>query len=313
MSIINKIEKVRNKRKITFENICTEWLVYKKRMVKESSYANYTYSIKKYLIPEFGRFSLRQLEKYDFNEYVEELRQNLSPKTVRDIISNLKAILTLAGDKYDCKIKVKKIISPKQDLEPLAILNHREKNKLERYCLNENSLKSIGIIVCLYTGLRVGEICALRWKDIDLEKRELHVRYTLQRIYKNSEKSTQIIIDKPKTKTSVRAIPISNKIYDLLKELKCQYKDEDFFLTGNPYKFVEPRNYQYNFKLILEASKVKKYKFHILRHTFSTDCIEVGMDIKSLSEILGHSTVEITLNKYVHSSYKTKKKFLEKL
>ena len=143
-------------------------------------------------------------------------------------------------------------------------------------------------------------------------KKENYILETLQRIYNNEQEGTKIIIDSAKTKTSVRTIPISNKLYNILSNFKGQYKSEDFFLTGNS-KGIEPRTYQNSYKNYLRQARVKPYKFHILRHTFATKCIETGMDVKSLSEILGHSNVEITLNKYVHSSNKRKKRYLEKL
>jgi integrase len=265
-------------------------------------------------MPTLEKVSLKELEKYNFNNIIYELNQKLSPKTVKDNICILKSILYFAEEEYNCNMKVKKIISPKLDVEPLIILNKREKTKIENYCLKENTLKSLGVVICLNTGLRIGEICALRWKDIDLDKRELKVRRTLERVYNAEQKKTKVIIGTPKSRKSVRNIPISNKLYKILTTLKKSYKAENFFLTGDNEKFVEPRNYQDTFKVILKNSKIKKtYKFHILRHTFATDCIEVGMDPKSLSEILGHASVEITLNKYVHSSYNTKKKYLEKL
>lgn len=163
------------------------------------------------------------------------------------------------------------------------------------------------------TGMRIGEICTLKWKNVDLEKRILYVKATLQRIYDRENRTTKVIIDTPKTQSSVRNIPISNKLYEILEPVKSKYQDEDFFLTGSENTFIEPRRLQYIFKELLKNSRVKMYKFHILRHTFATECIEVGMDVKSLSEILGHSSVDITLNRYVHSSYKTKKKYLERL
>ena len=241
------------------------------------------------------------------------LMESLSSKTIRDIVCVLKSILCFAEDEYSYNFKKHKIICPKIDKDNLIVLSKRERTRLENYCLKENTLRSIGIVICLNTGIRVGEICALKWKDIDLEKNELHIRHTLQRIYDKDQKKTKIIIDKPKTRNSVRNIPISNKLHEILKKLRKAYKDDNFFLTGDTEKYIEPRSYQYIFKDILRKSKIKKYKFHILRHTFATECIEVGMDVKSLSEILGHANVEITLNKYVHSSYKTKKKYLEKL
>ena len=226
----------------------------------------------------------------------------------------MKSILYYAQDEYDLKVKTNKMVGPKLDSEPLVILSKWEKEKLEKKCLKENTLKCLGIIIALNTGLRIGELCALKWKNIDLEKREISVKKTLQRIYNDEKKKTMIIIDSPKSKKSVRNIPISNKLYEILVPLKKKYKDDCFFLTGSSEKYIEPRNYENTFKDLLRKSKIKrKYKFHITRHTFATNCIEVGMDIKSLSEILGHASVEITLNKYVHSSYKTKKKYLEKL
>lgn len=134
----------------------------------------------------------------------------------------------------------------------------------------------------------------------------------MQRIIKKGQKS-EVIIDTPKSQKSIRAIPISKKLYDVIKPLKTKHNDENYFLTGSKDKYIEPRNYQYMFKTILKNCKIKKYKFHALRHTFASDCIEVGMNIKALSEILGHASVDITLNIYVHSSYKQKKKYLEKL
>ena len=198
--------------------------------------------------------------------------------------------------------------------EPVVILNKREKNKLEKYCLNENTSKSFGVVICLNIGLRIGELCALKWKNIDVDKREIKVRKTLQRIYDEETGKTKIIIDTPKSKKSVRNIPISNKLYEILKNAKKGTSDNSFFLTGEINQFIEPRGYENIYKDILKKAKIQKqYKFHVLRHTFSSNCIEAGMDIKSLSELLGHASVEITLNKYVHSSYKLKKKYLEKL
>ena len=136
----------------------------------------------------------------------------------------------------------------------------------------------------------------------------------MQRVYDVQKQKTIIIKDKPKTQNSIRNIPISTKLYNILNEIKGEHKSEEYFLTGDANKFVEPRNYQNTFKSVLRKSKIKtSYKFHILRHSFATECIRVGMDIKTLSEILGHSNIQITLKSYVHSSYETKKEYLEKL
>lgn len=299
--------------KVSFEDIATKWLAQKKIIIKQSTYAKYIQTINKHLLPTLKEMTINDLEKYNYNDLVSELMEDLLAKTVKDIVCILKSILVYANDEYNCNIKVKRIISPKLQNENVAVMSHREKGRLESYCLKNNTLKNLGIIICLNTGMRIGEICSLKWKNIDLDKRLIYVKTTMQRIKDDRTNKTKVIIDKPKTAKSIRAIPISNKLYEILLPLKRKYKEDNFFLTGNSEKFVEPRAYQYEFKKILKKCRIKSYKFHQLRHTFSCNCIEVGMDIKSLSEILGHSSVKITLDKYVHSNFKTQKKYLEKL
>lgn len=315
MKVLDRLRNIAKKEdeRLNFEQIAKEWLEQRKVTIKESTYAKYLYTINRHLLPYFESLTITELKEYNYNEFVTELMRDLQAKTVKDIVCILKSMLTYANEEYNCNIKVKKIISPKIQNENITVMSNREKGKLESYCRKANTLKSIGIIICLNTGLRIGEICSLKWRNINMDKRLIFVETTLQRIYDEETHKTKIVIDKPKTQNSIRAIPISNKLYEILLPLKRKYKDNDFFLTGNSNKYVEPRNYQYEFKKILKKCRIKSYKFHTLRHKFSCDCIEVGMDIKSLSEILGHSTTQITLDKYVHSNYKIQKKFLEKL
>lgn len=313
MILLNNLKKIIKKEdeNMKFKKIAKEWIEYKRISIKDSTYYNYLFIIERYLNPKLQNKNITEIQNY--NDYVKELLENLSEKTVRDVIYVLRAILKYYEDEYDCILQIKRINVPKLKKTRIKILSKREKETLEKYCIEKNFLKTLGIIVCLNTGMRVGEICALKWKNIDLENKCIYVEETLQRIYNQNQKKTSIIIDKPKTDCSIRSIPINQKLYEVLKVLKKKYKDDNYFLSGNSKKIVEPRNYQYTFKAILKACKLKKYKFHILRHTFATNCIEVGMDAKSLSEILGHSDVDITLGIYVHSSDKIKKKYLEKL
>ena len=315
MEIFNKLRNIVKKEddKLKFNILVEEWLENKKISIKESTYCNYVYVINKYIIPTFDNMLIEELQNYNFNDFVIELMEELSTKTVRDILCILKAILYYANEEYDCNIKISKIKSPKLVQGNVTILSNREKGRLENYCIRVNTLKSMGILICLNIGIRIGELCALKWKNIDLDKKILYVNHTLQRVYDKKQKKTKIIIDVPKTAKSIRQIPISNKLYEILKTIKSKYKDDNFFLTGSSEKFIEPRNYQKYFKNVLRKCRIKSYKFHTLRHTFASNCIEVGMDVKSLSEMLGHSSVEITLNKYVHSNYKLQKKYLEKL
>ena len=300
----------RRKRK-DFEVVTEEWLKYKKNTVKKSTYYNYSYSVAKYLYPSFAGKNITKIKNY--NNFIEELSDTLSPKTVRDIVTKLKEIINFYEEEHNTKINVKKMSLPKLNKKGIQILSNKEKQKLEKYCIQQNDLKSLGILICLNTGLRVGEVCALRWENVDFETRRIHVEKTIERIYSKEENKTIVIIDTPKSITSVRTIPINSKLYNILKQIRGKSKKTDFVLAGSSEHYVEPRNYQYHFKEILKRSKVKKYKFHTLRHTFATNCIEAGMDIKSLSEILGHADVSITLNIYVHSSDKAKRKYLEKI
>ena len=153
----------------------------------------------------------------------------------------------------------------------------------------------------------------MKWNCIDLDRHSIKVKRTMQRIYNKNDKKSIVKEDIPKTQKSIRTIPMSTKLYDILKPMKNNFSKNRYFLTGSEYNYIEPRNYQYMFKKCLKDCKIKDFHFHQLRHTFATDCINVGMDTKSLSEILGHTNVKVTLDKYVHSSFNSKRKYLEKL
>ena len=268
MNLIEKLKNIVKKEdeKLNFKEIADEWLETKKITIKESTYYNYVYFINKYIINILGNMTIEELQNYNFNEFITELMRTLSNKTIRDILCIVKSILNYANEEYDANIKIRKIKSPQLIQEKVEILSNRERGRLENACIRENTLKSIGILVCLNTGLRIGEICALKWENINLDKNILYVKKTLQRVYNKEERKTKVIIDVPKTISSIRAVPISNKLYEIIKPLKNNYKDEDFFLTGNKEKYFEPRSYQKYFKDILRKCKIKGYKFHTLRY-----------------------------------------------
>ncbi len=311
MWILDKVVDAGSRKTICFKKLAMEWIEIKRNTVKHSTYCNYKFIVEKYLISNLEKLNLKKLEKFNYNKFIQDLAKTLSQKTTRDIVNVLKAILMYAGTHYGLAVNVQGIYAPRVDAVNIKVLTRREQGRLERYCMKQGTLTCLGIVISLKTGLRIGEVCALKWEDIDLDGRNIYVKKTLQRVYNG--KDSKVIIDSPKTRSSVRAIPISDKLYAVLQPMKKTYSKDAFFLTGEEDKFFEPRRYQYYYKLILKACKVKQYKYHILRHTFATNCIEVGMDAKSLSEILGHANVNITLSRYVHSSYKMKKKYLEKL
>ncbi len=302
------------KNNLPLKELINSWLLYKKHQIKNSTFYRYQYIINKYILNYFKDIKVIYFEKFDFNAFVDKLSLTLSVKTIKDIMNVLKSILKYAEKKYKFDFALDLISTPKYETDEITILSKNERLKLENFCIKSGTFRDIGIIICLNTGIRLGEICALTWNDIDLKNKLITINKSLQRVYKD-KKDTKILIDKPKTKKSIRKIPINQKLYKILAEIKLKnnYDGDEFFLTGCKDKYIEPRNYQYKLKKCFKECNLKNYKFHILRHTFATECIEIGMDIKSLSEILGHATVDITLNKYVHSSFYTKKKFLEKL
>lgn len=302
------------RRAILFKTETNDWLLFKKNSIKSSTYYRYKYLIDKYILSYFNNKNIYYFVSYNFNIYIDYLSNILSPKTIKDILSIFKSILRYIERKYNMDYKLDLISTPKNNQEEIQILKDDEKVKLENYCLESNSLKDIGIVVCLNTGLRLGEICALKWKNINFKDNVIIINQSVQRIYRGKS-NTSLQFDTPKTKKSIRKIPISKKLLCPLKELKKvnKYSGEEYLLTGCTEKYMEPRTYQRTFKKCLSICDIHDYNFHVLRHTFATNCVKIGMDAKSLSELLGHSNVNITLNKYVHSSYNVQKKFLDKL
>lgn len=299
-------------KKIKFNNLIEEWLQYKKTTIKESSYLNYKFIIETNIRKEMGEKNLDELLKYNFNLFVQKLMEKLSNKTVKDIMTVLKSILKYAEVKYDINFKISLISTPAQISNEVEVFNDKDRKKMEKYCINSKDLRDVGVLISLYAGLRIGEVCALKWSDIDFEKRCIKVNHTLQRVYVN-KKETKILYDRPKTKKSIRTIPMARILYDKLKVLSKDYDEDTFVLTGDKKRYYEPLGYRYIYKRLLDRCDIEYKRYHQLRHTFATRCIKVGMDVKSLSEVLGHANVSITLNIYVHSSFETKNKFINKL
>lgn len=212
-----------------------------------------------------------------------------------------------------CKIQEIAISPVRSKAKESEIMPPQERQVFEAYLNQLDSPFAVGIKLCMYTGLRIGEISGLRWEDIDFEKELMHISRTVLRIEDTSpegEKKTKLVIASPKTKTSDRQIPIPHFMIRELK--KWRMREGTYVLNGKPAP-MEPRLIQYHFHKYLEKCSLKQYNFHSIRHGFATMCIEKGFDMKSLSEILGHSTVSTTMNIYLHSSLEQKKIQMNKL
>ena len=313
-----KIEQIRNsesknnKCTQTFSDLFTEWYSSIKHRVKESTAANYSMKVNKHILPIFGNKNISDISANDIYAFIElKQKDGLSNRYISDIVILMKTFFKYAVRTYHIFNPMDGISLPKKKTSEINLLDEPEQKKLQEYISNNHNLTTLGIALSMSTGIRIGELCGLQWKDIDLEKRILTVRKTVQRIQcKNGAAKTKLIITDPKSESSIRSIPITANMVDFLKEFKG--KPKEFVLSGKE-KPIEPRTMQYRFAKILKNVKVPSVHFHALRHIFASTCIKLGFDVKALSELLGHSSVEITLNRYVHSSFDQKREYMQRL
>lgn len=305
---------------ITIGQLFEQWLESKKYTVKQSTYIHYKILYDNHIKLKFDNIKAEAVSPFLINRYISELLEcggvngnGLSANTVQAIIIIFKTIFAYGENFYNLPNPTKLITLPKIETNELETFNKSEIEKLRLNALHED-ISALGVLLCLYTGMRIGEVCALKWSDIDLSSQLISVDKTLQRIknsYGNSPK-TIVIIDKPKSSKSVRKIPVPTFMLTRLAELKNQTSANSYFLTCS-IKHTEPRAFQKRYKKLLQTLDIPYRNFHILRHTFATECISCGIDIKTVSEFLGRSSVKITLERYVHPSMETKRRQLEKL
>lgn len=284
------------------------WLnKYAKLTLKTRSYTGYADIIRLHIDPILGEYDIQDITPVILQDYViEKLKsgnlithKSLASNTVYRIVSILKQVFNLALNlELISKNPTQNIKLPKPKEKEVLALTREEQKIVEEYCLKSIKNNYLGIIICLYTGIRLGELLALTWEDIDFEKKYLYIKKTSYTMRQNNK--TIIVTDTPKTKKSNRLIPIPLKLIQLLTIYKTR-STSNYIIHTLRNEMVETRSYQRTFESILNKCNIKHYNFHCLRHTFATRALELGMDIKTLSEILGHTNVAITLNRYAHS------------
>ena len=284
-----------------FGEVVQMWLNSIVNTVKESTYSNYTMKTAKHILPYLGNICYEKLTADMLNAFVaDRLSAGLSSKYVSDISVLIKSVCKFAHTRYGYDNKAEFMVLPKKEKRSdKRLLTNTEQNILNTWLVENITHGNAGIALSVATGIRIGELCALKWSDFDFEKSILTVSKTMQRIKNHDGSGTKIVITSPKSKTSLREIPIPEFLKETLLKLKCG--NDCFFLTGT-CRFIEPRTMQYRFKSILKKLSLPQMNFHSLRHMFATRCVSLGIDVKTLSEILGHSSVKITLDRYVHSS-----------
>ena len=297
---------------VKFQEVYTRWESETRNKVKESTLANYQVKAQHFILPRFGDCPIDAITINDIRTFAQELTaQDLSNKYIRDILSVLKSVLLFAEQQYHVQNPMTIFMMPPRVRPELVMLSAKDQHTLEQYIAAHHNLETLGIAIAKSTGLRVGELCALQWKNVDLDKRILTVTKTIQRIQApNGKDKTKRIITDPKSASSCRKIPIPASLLPLLLE----FADEpDVYVIAGRKTPVEPRTVQYRFTRILKAAGLPIVNFHALRHMFATNCIRLGFDMKTLSELLGHSSVEVTMKIYVHSSLEQKAEYMDRL
>ena len=298
----------------TIREIAAAWKEYKRPYVKQSTMAAYVLILENHILPTFGEDN--SLPEQSVQAFVlHKIESGLSTKSVKDILIVLKMVMKFGVKKewmtyYEWDIKYPPS-SENKVLDVLSVTNHR---KILNHIQSHFTFMGLGIYISLSTGLRIGEICALKWSDINVTDGILTVNRTIERIYiiEGEKKHTELVINTPKTKNSCREIPMNKELLGMLKPLKKVVND-DYYILTNDERPTEPRTYRNYYKRVMEKLDIPKLKYHGLRHSFATRCIEVGCDYKTVSVLLGHSNISTTLDLYVHPNMEQKKRCIAKV
>lgn len=305
----------------TFSDVLELWMENSQIRLKGGTINKYRNMIDTHIAPELGNVKISAVSSTLINNYLRQKLQNgrldnkggLSPSYVRSIMLIINAAIKFAVAEQLCPPLKTPILKPSNSKTEITVLSVEEQKKLENYLCCELDSTKAGVFISLHTGLRIGEVCALSWDDIDFKNKVIKIRHTVARVRNDdgTKKLTKLIIDGPKTQSSARDIPISTSLLPILEE--AHMLSVSSYVISENAQFTSPRTYEYRYHRLLDKSGIASVNYHTLRHTFATRCIEAGVDVKSLSEILGHSNVGITLNTYVHSSMDLKRTQLEKL
>lgn len=295
--------------KKSYSEVVFEWLSYKKSRIKDSTYNKYCVLVEKYIGPYFSNHNIRLLTQHDiFLFFGADEIKNLSNSTKNNILVVINSSLMYAAKNGYRKDDIKINLSFKRLRNDITYFTRKEQYILEMYLIKNMNRRNLLILVALYTGARIGEICALKGSDIDNINYTISINKTVQRM-KDGNK-TSLILQEPKTESSRRTIPVPKFIIKLVEDYSY---NNDYFLFTNSDKPKEPRAVEKYFADLLGKLEIRNLKFHSLRHTFATRLREQKVDIKVISELLGHSSWKITQDIYVHASLDCKKDSIDEL
>lgn len=296
---------------------CDSWLSAKSTRLKPSSTAKYCADIKNHIKPFWGHCLPGEIRPEQIDAFTQMLltEKGLSPKTVRSILTLFHSILYYIRKRSGENLPELEITYPKNYRKNTRVLDQKEETALALLLAQEMDSCKFGIYLALRTGMRIGEICALRWRDISFEASTISVCHTAQRLPQTGSYSegvrTAMIVGVPKSESSLRVIPLMPDVAALCEQFHP--KDPAAFLLTGTDRCMDPRKLQRRLKKYLEECGIQEAHFHTLRHTFATRCVEAGFDVKTLSEILGHSNISITMNLYVHPNLDLKRENMSRL
>lgn len=284
--------------------------------IKDSTRARYVFLMERHIFPILGRTLISDLTADALSTFLETKRKNgrlrggsLSAKSVRDIGVLIKSVLRFAQMHYPITpdaLALKLPVVKQHRIEPFSVW---ELAKLGKAVLPSAEPINAGILLSVSGGLRLGEVCALRVGDIDFENGTVRIARSVQRVYESGQ--TRLLVQTPKSIASERIVPLPLDTMLYLKKATLGLSQTAYLLTGNSARPMEPRTYQYRFEALLHRCGIRKRSYHTLRHTYATRCMEKGVDIKSLSEMLGHADIQTTLRLYVHPSLESKKRAIQ--
>lgn len=305
-----------NSRAHSFSEYCNKWLVVNTTRLRVSSCAKYKSLIEKHILPYFGNMLPYEITSEKMDDFTRILihEKRLSAKTVRDILALHHSIFIYIKKRTGLRLQDLEIIYPKKQKQETRVLNEREEEILILFLAREMDLCKFGVYLALRTGLRIGEVCGLRWGDISMNTSTITICHSVQRVQNfdnDFHTKTRVVFGPPKSDSSYRTIPLMPDIAALCKRFRSK-NPENFVLTGTS-QCMEPRKLQRCLKTYTDECCIEEVHFHTLRHTFATRCIEVGFDMKTLSELLGHSNISITMDQYVHPNLDRKREDMNRL
>lgn len=308
-----------NQKSVTFEEVSELWLCSIRQGIKESTFSHYQYTLRHYLLPVFGNFKVSTLDERTLEQGFLEViaptgrkQKPLGAAMARECLSMLRRICKYAERFHFIRPLEISVKLPQKESKKLLPFTTEEQKSLQTFVMDSPTPRKIGLLFGFQLGLRIGEICGLKWGDFDFVAGIVTIQRTVSRISCGNG-HTKVVVQSPKTEKSNREIPLPQSLFQILKQLAGNFSNKTWFLSGNEEKPVEPRCYRKSIHGYLKKAQVHQAHPHMLRHTFATTCLQAHCDIKTLSELLGHTDASITLKRYVHSDMERKRKEIERI